>query len=118
MPIVFQVILGYVCYLKFDVGNVSFDINVSLNIFFLFYKSWLKKYKLIDQNQSKAGKWFLKPGLHHGTLGRPRLWIGTVWSAIRKQYKLGNTTINFETWLLIWKYDLGNSLTLMSTTTA
>ena len=48
----FQVILGYVCYLKFDVGNVSFDINVSLNIF-LFYKSWLKKLKI---NWSKTQK--------------------------------------------------------------
>ena len=34
MAKVFQVILGYVCYLKFDVGNVNSDINVSLNIFY------------------------------------------------------------------------------------
>ena len=44
----FQVILGYVCYLKFDVGNVSFDINVSLNIFY-FINLGSRNSKLIDQ---------------------------------------------------------------------
>ena len=48
MAKVFQVILGYVCYLKFDVGNVSFDINVSLNIFY-FINLGSRSSKLIDQ---------------------------------------------------------------------